>query len=70
MTPRRVMEIRMEIGKVFFKDDFQRNIDLIIEQLSDKDCQRVEFLRGKLSTYKELIGVKEWQEYEDKRNIF
>ena len=64
------MKIRMEIGKVFFKDKFQRDIDSIIEQLSDKDCQRVEFLRGKLSTYKELIGGKEWKEYEDTTNYF
>lgn len=64
------MKIRMEIGKVFFKYKFQRDIDSIIEQLSDKDCQRVEFLRGKLSTYKELIGDKEWKEYEDNANYF
>ena len=41
--------------KQFDIREFQSNLDDIIEQLTDKDCQKVEFLRGKLSAYKEII---------------
>jgi hypothetical protein len=45
--------------KEFHKAEFELKIDAIIEQLSDKDCQRVEFLRGMLSVYREIIETRE-----------
>ena len=41
--------------KEFDIREFQSKLDDIIEQLTDKDCQKVEFLRGKLSAYKDII---------------
>ena len=41
--------------KEFHEAEFELEIDHIIQQLSDKDCQRVEFLRGMLATYRKLI---------------
>jgi hypothetical protein len=41
--------------KQFDIREFQSKLDDIIEQLTDKDCQKVEFLRGKLSAYNEII---------------
>ena len=37
--------------KEFSKSEFELKIEEIIEKLSDKDCQRVEFLRGMLAVY-------------------
>ncbi len=31
----------------------------IIQQLSDKDCQRVEFLRGMLAAYREIVETRQ-----------
>ena len=41
--------------KEFYKAEFESKIDEIIEKLSDKDCQRVEFLRGMLAAYREIV---------------
>jgi hypothetical protein len=38
--------------KEFHQAEFDLKIDTIIQQLSDKDCQRVEFLRGMLAAYR------------------
>ena len=45
--------------KEFHQAEFELKIDTIIQQLSDKDCQRVEFLRGMLSAYKEIIEIRQ-----------
>jgi hypothetical protein len=45
--------------KEFHQSEFELEIDYIIDQLSDKDCQRVEFLRGMLATYRKLIENKQ-----------
>lgn len=42
--------------KEFNQSEFESKIDLIINQLGDKDCQRVEFTRGRLAVYRELVG--------------
>ena len=41
--------------KEFTLAEFEQRIDGIIAQLSDKDCTNIEFLRGYLAAYKELI---------------
>jgi hypothetical protein len=41
--------------KKFHQAEFELKIDTIIQQLSDKDCQRVEFLRGMLAAYREIV---------------
>jgi len=45
--------------KEFHQAEFELKIDTIIQQLSDNDCQRVEFLRGMLSAYKEIIEIRQ-----------
>jgi hypothetical protein len=45
--------------KEFHQSEFELEIDYIIDQLSDKDCQKVEFLRGMLATYRKLIENKQ-----------
>lgn len=45
--------------KEFYQDEFELKIDSIIEQLSDKDCQRVEFLRGMLAAYREIVETRQ-----------
>jgi hypothetical protein len=45
--------------KEFHQAEFELKIDTIIQQLSDKDCQRVEFLRGMLAAYRELIETRQ-----------
>ena len=41
--------------KEFHQAEFELKIDTIIQQLRDKDCQRVEFLRGMLAAYSEIV---------------
>jgi hypothetical protein len=51
--------------KEFQQFEFELKIDSIIEQLSDKDCQRVEFLRGMLAAYREIVETRQgWVEKE------
>ncbi len=38
-----------------FYNDIENKYREVFEQLIDKDCQKVEFLRGKLSVYSEII---------------
>jgi hypothetical protein len=45
--------------KEFHQVEFELKIDWIIEQLSDKDCQRVEFLRGMLAAYREIVETRQ-----------
>ena len=45
--------------KEFHQDEFELKIDCIIEQLSDKDCQRVEFLRGMLAAYRVIVETRQ-----------
>lgn len=45
--------------KEFHQADFELKIDTIIHQLSDKDCQRVEFLRGMLAAYREIVETRQ-----------
>jgi len=45
--------------KEFHQAEFELKIDTIIQQLSDKDCQRVEFLRGMLAAYREIIETRQ-----------
>lgn len=45
--------------KEFRQADFELKIDTIIQQLSDKDCQRVEFLRGMLAAYREIVETRQ-----------
>lgn len=47
----------VEVQK-FSKHDLQFEIDKLVLELTDKDCSRVEFLRGKLSVYKEILNRK------------
>lgn len=42
----------------FSKYDLQFEIDKLVLELTDKDCSRVEFLRGQLSVYKEILNRK------------
>lgn len=45
--------------KEFRQAEFELKIDTIIQQLSDKDCQRVEFLRGMLAAYREIVETRQ-----------
>lgn len=45
--------------KEFHQSEFELKIDTIIQQLSDKDCQRVEFLRGMLAAYREIVETRQ-----------
>ena len=45
--------------KEFHQAEFKLKIDTIIYQLSDKDCQRVEFLRGMLAAYREIVETRQ-----------
>jgi len=45
--------------KEFHQAEFELKIDEIIQQLSEKDCQRVEFLRGMLAAYREIIETRQ-----------
>ena len=55
----------IEISEIA-KADLEKKIAELTIQLTDKDCQRVEFLRGKLSTYMEIIKEKKWESVERK----
>ena len=44
--------------KEFDQAEFELKIDTIIQQLRDKDCQRVEFLRGMLAAYIEIVETR------------
>jgi hypothetical protein len=44
--------------KEFHRAEFELKIDEIIQQLSDKDCQKVEFLRGMLAAYREIVETR------------
>ncbi|HBE41231.1 MAG TPA: hypothetical protein DDW27_08515 [Bacteroidales bacterium] len=46
--------------KEFHKAEFEGKAEAIIEQLSDKDCQRVEFLRGMLAAFRQIMDSKGW----------
>ena len=54
--------------KEFSKDELEFAIKDIVDQLKDKDCQKVEFLRGKLSCLYELVESNGWKSVE--RNNF
>ena len=45
--------------KEFHQAEFELKIDTIIQQLRDKDCQRVEFLRGMLAAYIEIVETRQ-----------
>jgi hypothetical protein len=47
-------------SKEIFKEDLQSIINHIICELKQPNCTRVEFLRGKLSAYLELIESNDW----------
>jgi hypothetical protein len=51
------------------KRHLETKIAQLTIQLTDKDCQRVEFLRGKLSTYMEIIEETKWKDVE-RENLF
>ena len=48
----------------FSKNQIQFEIDNIISELKDRDCQRVEFLRGMLSVYLQILNDKGYTEIE------
>lgn len=50
--------------KEFSKDELEFAIKDIVDQLKDKDCQKVEFLRGKLSCLYELLESNGWKSVE------
>jgi hypothetical protein len=52
----------------FSKDELEFAIKDIIEQLKDKDCQKVEFLRGKLSCLYDFLEKNGWKSVE--RNTY
>lgn len=56
--------------KEFYQDEFELKIDTIIEQLSDKDCQRVEFLRGMLAAYREIVETRQGWVKKEVNNFF
>ncbi len=45
--------------KEFHQAEFELKIETIIQQLRDKDCQRVEFLRGMLAAYSEIVETRQ-----------
>ena len=56
--------------KEFHQDEFELKIDTIIQQLSDKDCQRVEFLRGMLAAYREIVETRQGWVKKEVNNFF
>ena len=56
--------------KEFYQDEFELKIDSIIQQLSDKDCQRVEFLRGMLAAYREIVETRQGWVKKEVNNFF
>jgi hypothetical protein len=53
----------------FSQKNFELTIELIIKQLRDKDCQKVEFLRGMLAAYCEIVEIQGWDKKELKINF-
>lgn len=47
-------------SKEFTKSELEAKRLEIINELEKKDCQKVEFLRGMLSAYSELINETKW----------
>ncbi len=45
--------------KEFHQAEFELKIDAIIHELRDKNCQRVEFLRGMLAAYSEIVETRQ-----------
>jgi len=65
------MKFREIYVKEIWKNVFQLKIDDIICQLSDKDCQRVEFLRGMLAAYRGIVETdKGWVKKQVEYNGF
>jgi hypothetical protein len=57
----------MQTNKLEFDQKYlETKIQLIIHQINDKDCQRVEFLRGMMAAYCELIENQGWNKKEIK----
>ena len=44
--------------KEFTQTEFELKIDCIIEELSDKNCNQVQYLRGKLAAYREIVETR------------
>jgi len=47
--------------KEFGKSELESKKREIISELEKRDCQKVEFLRGMLSVYSELINETKWE---------
>ena len=52
----------IDISAEISKSSLEHELNEIVDLLSTQDCQRVEFLRGKLAVYKEMIETMDWQE--------
>jgi hypothetical protein len=55
--------------KEFRKSQLESKQREIISDLEKRDCQKVEFLRGMLSVYSELINETKW-EFREEKNYF
>ena len=57
------MQKRTEVN-VFYKE-CENKYNALIEEIMQKDCQRVEFIRGMISIYKEILSSKKhWENKE------
>ena len=55
----------------FFYTEIEKKYNDLLEQIIEKDCQRVEFLRGMISVYKEiLISKSHWENKEVSQNSY
>lgn len=62
-----IIEVKKTEVNFFYLSIEKKYQDLMYE-LMQKDCQRVEFIRGMLSVYSEIL--KEKRHWEPKENIF
>ena len=53
-----------------FYDKTKEAYEQLINELMQKDCQRVEFIRGMLSVYSEILKDKAHWQSETKYNYF
>lgn len=50
----------------FFYEECENKYNALLEEILQKDCQRVEFIRGMISVYKEILSSKKhWEDKED-----
>ena len=54
-----------------FYEECEKKYNALMEEILQKDCQKVEFIRGMISVYKEILySKKHWEDKEAARSSY